>query len=254
MQTDNLEEKKLWQAFKKGDIEARNALIERYTPLVKYIAGRVKMIVPPQVEFEDLVSFGVFGLIQSIERFNPEQGTKFSTYASVRIRGAIIDELRSQDWISRSSRNKAKRLKKAYHRLEQNLGRTPTDEEVARELEVDMDNYYQLVSEANIPQLTSLDSFIDTESGLQLKDKIEDDIESPVEVVHDKEIKKLLADAINRLKKQEKIVLALYYYEELTQIEISEVMELSPARVSQIHSKAVLRLRGMLSRKKALFL
>lgn len=248
------DESALWKAFQKGDFEARNALIEEYTPLVKYVAGRVKMVVPAQIEFDDLVSFGIFGLIQAIERFDPKQGIKFSTYAATRIRGAILDELRAQDWISRSSRDKAKRLNQAYAKLEQSLGRSPEDEELARELDITLEEYYRMATEANIPELTSLNSLIDPESGSELIDMIAAENERPEEVVYDKEIQRLLAEAIDRLKEQEKLVLALYYYEELTQTEIAQVLDLSPARVSQIHSRAILRLRGMLSRKRALFL
>lgn len=248
------DEASLWKAFQKGDFEARNALIEEYTPLVKYVAGRVKMVVPSQIEFDDLVSFGIFGLIQAVERFDPKQGIKFSTYAATRIRGAILDELRAQDWISRSSRDKAKRLNQAYAKLEQSLGRSPEDEEIANELGITLEEYHRMAMEANIPELTSLNSLIDPESGSELIDMIAAENERPEEVVYDKEIQRLLAEAIDRLKEQEKLVLALYYYEELTQTEIAQVLELSPARVSQIHSRAVLRLRGMLSRKRALFL
>ncbi|WP_236777811.1 FliA/WhiG family RNA polymerase sigma factor [Anoxybacter fermentans] len=254
MEKRKSDEKALWKAFQKGDLQARNLLIEKYTPLVKYVAGRVKLVVPPQIEFDDLVSFGIIGLIQAIDRFDPERGVKFSTYAAVRIRGAIIDELRAQDWISRSSREKAKRLHQAYKKLEQTLGRLPEDEEVARELGLDLKEYNKLVMEANIPELTSLESLINPDSGLQLMDQIPGENERPEEIVYDKEIKRLLVEAIDRLKEQEKLVLALYYYEELTQMEIAQVLDLSPARVSQIHAKAVLRLRGMLSRKRALFL
>ncbi len=250
----NQSEKILWKSLKKGDREARNTLIEKYTPLVKYVAGRVKMIVPPQIEFDDLVSFGILGLIQAIDRFNLDQGIKFSTFASVRIRGSIIDGLRSQDWISRSGRDKAKKLNAVYRKLEQSLCRTPEDEELARELGLNMEEYYQFVLNSNIPDLTSLDIFVDHESDIQLIDMIPDQTDGPEQILSDKELKDVLAKAIDRLNQQEQFVLALYYYEELTQMEIAEVMDVSPARVSQIHSRAVLRLRGMLSRKKALFL
>lgn len=248
------DEAALWNAFQRGDREARNMLIEEYTPLVKYVAGRVKLIVPGQIDFDDLVGFGIFGLIQSIERYDPEQGIKFSTYAAARIRGSILDELRAQDWISRSNRDKAKRLSQTYQKLEQQLGRNPEEEEVASDMGLTMEEYYQLVLEANIPELTSLNTLVDPDSSSELIDLIADDNDGPEEVLYDKEIQRLLGETIDRLKEQEKLVLALYYYEELTQMEIAQVLNLSPARVSQIHSKAILRLRGMLSRKRALFL
>ena len=254
MEKKRFDESSLWAAFQKGDLEARNTLIEEYTPLVKYVAGRVKMIVPSQIEFDDLVSFGIFGLIQAVERFDLKQGIKFSTYAVPRIRGAILDELRAQDWISRSSREKAKRLNQAYYKLEQSLGRAPEDEEIAKDLGLTMEEYHRMTMEANIPELTSLNTLIDPESGSELIEIIASENERPETVVYDKEIQRILADAIDRLKEQEKLVLALYYYEELTQMEIAQVLDLSPARVSQIHSRAILRLRGMLSRKRALFL
>ncbi len=249
----NNQEADFWKAVQKGDFQARNYFIEEYTPLVKYVAGRVKMVVPRHIEYDDLVSFGVFGLIRAIESYKPDLGVKFSTYAVIRIRGAILDELRSQDWISRSSREKAKKLSKIYHKLEQTLGRAPEDEEIAEELGLTVENFHKFVSEANIPELTSLDSFIGPNSDSQLIDIISNEKDRPEMVVDNKEICEILGGAIDRLKDQEKLVVALYYYEELTQIEIAEVMNISPARVSQIHSKAILRLRGMLSRKRALF-
>lgn len=254
MEKKKIDEKALWKAFRGGDREARSALIEEYTPLVKYVAGRVKMVVPDHIELNDLISFGIIGLIQAIERFDLEQGVKFSTYAATRIRGAMLDELRAQDWISRTSREKAKRLSRVYHVLEQRLGRYPEDEEVAQELNVTPEEFHQMVSDANIPELTSLNTVIDPESSAELIDLIADHSDSPEEAIYDKEIQHLLGVAIDRLKEQEKLVLALYYYEELTQMEIAQVLDLSTARVSQIHSKAILRLRGMLSRKRALFL
>lgn len=248
------DEKALWKAFHGGDREARNALIEEYTPLVKYMAGRVKVIVPDHIELSDLVSFGILGLIQAVERFDPDQGIKFSTYAAARIRGAILDELRAQDWISRSSREKAKRLSRLYYEMEQRLGRNPEDEEMAHELDIPLEEFHHMVSEANIPELTSLNTMIDPESSVELIDIITDNTEGPEAALFDKEVQRLLGETIDRLKDQEKLVLALYYYEELTQMEIAQVLDLSTARVSQIHSKAILRLRGMLSRKRALFL
>lgn len=254
MEKKKCDEKALWKAFHGGDREARNALIEEYTPLVKYVAGRVKMVVPDHVELNDLVSFGILGLIQAVERFDPDQGIKFSTYAATRIRGAILDELRAQDWISRSSREKAKRLSKLYSEMEQRLGRYPEDEEVAKALDISLEQFHQMVSEANIPELTSLNTVIDPESSMELIDLVADHNEGPESALYDKEVQRLLGEAVDRLKEQEKLVLALYYYEELTQMEIAQVLDLSTARVSQIHSKAILRLRGMLSRKRALFL
>lgn len=248
------DEQALWKAFRKGDRDARNILIEEYTPLVKYVAGRIKMVVPPQVEMNDLISYGIFGLIQAVERFDPDQGIKFSTYAAQRIRGSILDELRAQDWISRTNREKAKRLNQVYVKLEQKLGRSPEEGEVAKELGVSMEDYHQLVADANIPELTSLHALVDPESSSELIDLVADTQDGPEEVVYDKEIQRMLGEAIDRLKEQERLVLALYYFEELTQMEIAQVLDLSTARVSQIHSKAILRLRGMLSRKRALFL
>ncbi|MCK4257460.1 MAG: FliA/WhiG family RNA polymerase sigma factor [Halanaerobiales bacterium] len=253
MKKKKVDETELWKLVQKGDLQARNYFIEEYTSLVKYVAGRVKMIVPMHIEFDDLVSFGVFGLIRAIESFKPELGVKFSTYAVVRIRGAILDELRSQDWVSRSSRQKAKKLAKVYHDLEQKLGKNPEDEEIAEELGLTLEEYHKFILEANIPELTSLHSFIGSNSDSQLMDMISDENDRPDMVVNDKEIRDILGETIDRLKDQEKLVIALYYYEELTQVEIAHVLNLSPARVSQIHSKAILRMRGMLSRKRALF-
>lgn len=241
----------LWIAFRKGDLEARNVLIEEYTPLVKYVAGRVKMIVPPQIEYDDLVSLGVLGLIQAVERYNPDQGYKFSTFATQRIRGAIFDGLRSQDWITRTAREKAKKLSQTLQSLEQRYQREPEEQEIAGELGLSLEEYHKFILEANIPELTSLDTLIDPDSNTQLIDQITDGL-VPEEILVDKELQKLLAEVIERLNEQERLVIALYYYEELTQAEIALVLDLSPARVSQIHAKSILRLRGMLSRKKTL--
>lgn len=249
----NQNEKLLWNALQTGDQKARSSLIEKYTPLVKYVAGRVKMVVPPHVEFDDLVGFGIIGLITAVDRFNPERKIKFSTYATSRIRGSIIDGLRSLDWISRSGRTKAKRLNLAYQTLEQRLGRRPNDDELAGELNLTMEEFKQFIVESNLPDLTSLDVFIDPENGTSLIDLIPDQSAGSDEIIYDKEIKAMLTEAIERLKEQEKLVLSLYYYDELTQMEIAQVLDLSPARISQIHSKTILKLRGMLSRKKVLF-
>lgn len=249
----NLNETMLWNALQTGDQKARNSLIEKYTPLVKYVAGRIKMVVPPQVEFDDLVGFGILGLITAVDRFNPERKIKFSTYATSRIRGSIIDGLRSLDWISRSGRAKAKRLKQACQALEQRLGRRPEDSELAEELKMTMEEYQQFIVESNLPDLTSLDVFVDPENGSSLIELIPDQAAGSEQIYDAKEIKAGLTEAIERLKEQEKLVLSLYYYDDLTQMEIAQVLDLSPARVSQIHSKTILKLRGMLSKKKVMF-
>ncbi|MCK8823526.1 FliA/WhiG family RNA polymerase sigma factor [Fuchsiella alkaliacetigena] len=232
-------------------------MILRFVPLVKYVVNRLMISLPDKFEFEDLQNYGIIGLIDAIERFDHRRQVKFSTYAISRIRGSIIDELRKLDWVPTSVRKKAKQVAKANSDLAQRLGRLPTDEEIKAELELDTEEYAHLLAEINIPQQTSLDSFISSGQveGTTLIEVIADeDATDPVHTFHYEEMKEILAKAIEKLKPKEKLVVTLYYYEGLNLTEISEVLELTTARVSQLHTKAIYRLRGYLSRKKSLLL
>ncbi|GAB4286329.1 MAG: RNA polymerase sigma factor WhiG [Coriobacteriia bacterium] len=240
-----------WAAYKEdGDLDAREALILNYSPLVKYVAGRLSSNLPQTVETSDLISYGVFGLIDAIEKFDPARGIKFETYAIARIKGAIIDELRSMDWVPRSVRSRAKEIEQAYVVLENRLRRVPTDAEVAAEMGITTRELHDILTKLSY---TSVVSFEELWSGGDRDDRgnvfatIKDDsAEDPVQVFESVEIRDILAGAIDRLPEREKIVIALYYYEGLTLKEIGAVLGVTESRVSQLHTKAVLRLRARL--------
>ncbi len=239
----------LWVRYKaNGTRSDRDQLILNYSPLVKYVAGRVAVGLPQNVEQSDLVSYGIFGLIDAIEKFDPERGYKFETYAIARIRGAIIDELRAIDWVPRSVRAKARALENAYAKLESNLRRTPTDEELADELEMTAAQLQTTLSQISFVGLVALDEMLsvggDRGESLTLGDTIADTGEGPVAAYEVEEMRHILADAINSLPEREKIVLTLYYYEGLTLAEIGQVLGVTESRVCQIHTKAVLQLRS----------
>jgi RNA polymerase sigma factor for flagellar operon FliA len=241
---------RLWEEFKlKASADARERLILHYAPLVKYVAGRVSVGLPPNIEQADLVSYGIFGLIDAIEKYDLERGIKFETYAISRIKGAIIDELRAIDWIPRSVRFKAREVEKAYVALENRLHRSPTDAEVAQQLGITTDELHQIFNQISFVSVVALDELLSvgSERGdrLSLVDTLEDKgAEDPVAVFESQEMKGILAGAINRLGEREKIVITLYYYEGLTLAEIGQVLGVTESRVCQMHTKAVLQLRG----------
>ena len=241
----------LWADYKaSGSREARDRLIVHYSPLVKYVAGRVSVGLPQNIEQADLVSYGIFGLIDAIDKFDPERAIKFETYAIARIKGAIIDELRSIDWVPRSVRAKARSVEKAYAKLEAALLRTPTDAEVASEMGVSEKDLHNIFNQISFVGLIALDEMLSTgERGesTTLGDTIPDKAEGPVAAFEVEEMKQILANAINRLGEREKIVLTLYYYEGLTLAEIGEVLGVTESRVCQIHTKAVLQLRSRMA-------
>jgi RNA polymerase sigma factor for flagellar operon FliA len=245
--------KKLWHEFKDtGDQSLRERLILHYSPLVKYVAGRVGVGLPPNIEQADLVSYGIFGLIDAIEKFDLERAIKFETYAISRIRGAIIDELRAIDWIPRSVRYKAREVEKAYAQLEATLKRTPSESEVADAMGISMGELRQIFSQVSFVNVVALDELLNVggEKGdkLSLVDTLEDHkAEDPVAAFESEETKYLLAKAINMLPEREKIVVTLYYYEGLTLAEIGQVLGVTESRICQMHTKAVLQLRAKLS-------
>jgi RNA polymerase sigma factor for flagellar operon FliA len=231
----------LWADYKEsGTKAARERLILHYSPLVKFVAGRVASGLPQNIEQSDLVSYGIFGLIDAIDKFDPERGFKFETYAISRIKGAIIDELRSIDWVPRSVRAKARSIERAYSKLENELKRTPDDKELAAELDM---------SEEDLAHMMSQISFAGSarSAGSTLGDTIADRRHDPVEQFEVDEMKHMLADAINRMPDRERLVLTLYYYEGLTLSEIGDVLGVTESRVCQIHTKAIFQLRGRLS-------
>jgi RNA polymerase sigma factor for flagellar operon FliA len=242
----------LWADYKaSGSRDARDRLIVNYSPLVKYVAGRVSVGLPQNIEQADLVSYGIFGLIDAIDKFDPSRAIKFETYAIARIKGAIIDELRSIDWVPRSVRAKARSVEKAYAKLEAVLLRTPTDAEVASEMGISEQELHTIFNQISFVGLIALDEMLSVggERGesTTLGDTIPDKGEGPVAAFEVEEMKQILATAINRLGDREKIVLTLYYYEGLTLAEIGEVLGVTESRVCQIHTKAVLQLRSKMA-------
>lgn len=243
---------RLWASYKSGGSrDVRDQLILHYSPLVKYVAGRVAVGLPQNVEQSDLVSYGIFGLIDAIDKFDPERGFKFETYAIARIKGAILDELRSIDWVPRSVRAKARAIEKAYGKLEGELHRAPSDIELATELEMTDDQLQTALGQISFIGLVALDEMLsggDRADSMTLGDTVASDPdEGPVAAFEVEEMRTILADAINRMPEREKIVLTLYYYESLTLAEIGSVLGVTESRVCQIHTKAVLQLRSRIA-------
>jgi RNA polymerase sigma factor for flagellar operon FliA len=230
--------------------EARERLILHYSPLVKFVAGRVASGLPQSVDQADLVSYGIFGLIDAIEKFDPSRGFKFETYAISRVKGAIIDELRSFDWVPRSVRAKASAIERAYSKLENELRRTPDDAELAREVGMTDDELARALSQISFVGLVALDEILaggERQGHTMLGGSGSEAGLDPVEAIEGDEMKMLLADAVNRMPEREQLVLALYYYEGLTLSEIGDVLGVTESRVCQIHTKAILQLRARLA-------
>jgi RNA polymerase sigma factor for flagellar operon FliA len=252
-----VELKDLWRRYRTaGDERARERLVVAYSPLVKYVAGRLASGLPTHVEAADLISYGLIGLISAIERFEPDRDIKFETYAIPRIKGAIIDELRALDWVPRSVRARAREIERANVRLEHRLHRAPTDEEMAAELEITPEDFHDAliqISNSTIAALDELWTVSDTSGDqVSLLDTLQDpEAPDPAEVMDESELEDRVADAIARLPEREKLVIALYYYENLTLREIGEVLDVTESRISQLHTKAVLRLRSRLGEEKA---
>lgn len=241
---------RLWQQFKgRGSDAAREQLIIHYTALVKYVAGRVAVGLPQNVDQNDLVSYGLFGLIDAIDKFEPERGFKFETYAIARIKGNIVDELRAIDWVPRSVRSKSRQIETAYAKLEAKLHRSPTEEEVAAELDMTPSQLQAALSKISFVGVIALDDFIggDSEAGATLGDMIASNIEAPGDLFERQELRDRLGAAIHRLPDRERTVLSLYYFESLTLARIGEVLGVSESRVCQIHTKAILQLRSKMT-------
>jgi RNA polymerase sigma factor for flagellar operon FliA len=242
----------LWLEYRRTKNQAlRDRLIVMYAPLVKYVAGRLGSGLPAHVDEGDLVSYGLLGLIGAIERYDPDRDIKFETYAMARIKGAIIDELRALDWVPRSVRSRAREIERAIAELEAKLGRAPTDEEIAGKIGIsndELDESLTDISRSSIAALDELWSVSGEGDQISLLDTIEDPSGArPADVLDETETKELLADAISRLPEREKLVVTLYYYEELTLREIGEVLGVTESRVSQLHTKAILRLKSRLA-------
>ena len=230
--------------------ENREEVIKRYSPMIKYVANRIAMRLPPHIEVDDLISVGVLGLMDAISKYDSSRGAKFKTYAEFRVRGAILDELRAMDWVPRSIRQKASNVDKVVQTLQAKLSRSPEDEEVAEEMGISLDQFHDTLNETkSIPIFSLEDLGIAKESGEQqslldcLAGKADADPQTQIRLI---ELKEIIAKAIDALPEKERLMVSLYYYEELTMKEIGAVLEITESRVSQIHSKAVYRLRTKL--------
>jgi RNA polymerase sigma factor for flagellar operon FliA len=231
--------------------EKREELILKYSPLIKYVAGKLAMRLPPNISQDDLISSGVIGLMDAIEKFDSSKKIRFKTYAEFRIRGAILDELRSLDWVPRSIRKKATELEKTYHYLEKVLNRPPKDKEVAKALDISIEKFHKLLDKTKNVTFLDIETIrrrMPDNNEEDLFDLIGNDNEiNPFTLLNKTEIKEILAKAITSLPEKEKIVVSLYYYEDLTMREIGEIMGYTESRISQMHTKAMLRLRVRLA-------
>jgi len=247
----------LWKEYKEhGSLVARDKLLAEYTPFVRYTAQRMAINLPNNVQIGDLIGAGVMGLIKAVESFDSNRDIKFETYATHKIRGAILDDLREQDWIPRSIRQKSRMLKNAYVKLEKEFGRTPYDSEVAEHLKLEPTEFEELLCEVAPVTIISLNEVINDGGGdaeareITLIETIEDkNMENPLDKLGFEDAKKILAEALLDLPENERHVIALYHYEELTLKEIGVAMNLTEGRVSQIHSKAMLKLKAKLQLK-----
>jgi RNA polymerase sigma factor for flagellar operon FliA len=234
-------------------MEEKTEYVERYSHLIRYLADRLASRLPDHVVKDDLVSAGVLGLIDAVDRFEPERGIMFKTYAEFRIKGAMIDELRSLDWVPRTIRRKAGELDRLWKRLEAELGHPPTDEESAEAMGVDLKSYLKLLDEVSAINMIDIEAFrVETGSGREAADIYEvladDSNIDALAALGQEEARKVLVEAIEALPEKERLVITLYYHEELTMREIGQVMGYTESRISQLHTKSVVRLRGKLSR------
>ena len=235
----------LWEKYtRKKDPSIREELILHYLYLVKFVAGRLYINYKNAVEYDDLMSYGIFGLIDAIEKYDFSRGVKFDTYAQIRIRGAIIDYLREIDWIPRSIRQKAKEIENAYIEVENEKGASATDEEVASKLGITLPEFHKKVHSISSYTVVSLDEYLDQNREINLD--TEDLIISPENRIENEEFKVILADIINELPEKEKKIITLYYFEELTYKEIGSILQISESRVSQLHTKAIIKLKNKL--------
>lgn len=242
--------KKYKEFPKKLNGKQKNQLIEEYAPLIKYIAQKIAVRLPSNIELDDLISAGVIGLMDAIDKYDPTRDNKFKTYAEFRIRGAILDELRAQDWVPRSIRDKAKLLDKTMVQLEAELGRSPSDEEVAKALKVSIDEFHDMVNQVRPVSLLSIDdaqTFSNTDKKSILNILEGSAVHNPFNQLNVKAVKEIVAKAIEELPERQRLVLSLYYYEDLNLKEIGEVLRVTESRVSQLHAQAVQRLRAKLT-------
>lgn len=244
---DETGRKKLWDDYMKNkDPELREKIILEYAPLVKTVAGRLSMYLGYNVEYEDLVSYGIFGLIDAIDKFDTLKEVKFETYASLRIRGSILDQIRKMDWIPRTIRQKQKRIDAIIKEIEMETGKNATDEEIAEKLGISTDEYDEWQSQMKITGLVSLNEYVEQGSDVaqDLNQRTTSRFEGPEENIEKQELTQVLQEALELLTEKECKVITLYYYEELTLKEISNILEVSESRISQLHTKALQKMRG----------
>ncbi|HKM20614.1 MAG TPA: FliA/WhiG family RNA polymerase sigma factor [Lachnospiraceae bacterium] len=241
--------KKMWAEYAKSKTpELREKIILEYAPLVKVVAGRLSMYLGYNVEYDDLVGYGVFGLIDAIDKFDPDKMVKFETYASLRIRGAILDQIRKMDWIPRTIRQKQKRISTAVKDIEEKTGKNATDADVASELGITEDEYLEWQSQMKITNVMSLNEYM--EQGIEVPNapNASQQFDQPEDVVEKGELKTVLAEALDLLTEKERKVIELYYYEELTLKEISHILEVSESRISQLHTKGLQKMKTKMGR------
>lgn len=239
-----VEREKLWAEYQKNSTpELREKLITEYAPLVKVVAGRLSMYLGYNVEYEDLVSYGIFGLIDAIDKFDPGKDVKFETYASLRIRGSILDQIRKMDWIPRTVRQKQKKIEEAIKNVETRTGRNASDDEIAAELGIGGAELTEWQSQLKVTNVVSLNEFVEQGGEPVMDARNNSHFIQPEESVQEEELKKVLAETMELLTEKERKVILLYYYEELTLKEISNILEVSESRVSQLHTKALLKMR-----------
>ena len=241
----------IWVKYKEtNNINEKKELIERYLPLVKIVAGRMYNFYGSKIEFDDLVGYGIFGLIDAIDKFDINKGVKFETYASLRIRGSIIDSIRELDWVPRSLRKKSKDLEKAYTELENELGHTATDNQVAARMGISVEELNKTLQDVNMSTMISIEDYLEQNYEIGFDISNYDESRQPEKRIEVIEIKEILAESIDKLPEKERMVVTLYYFEELTLKEISAIMKVSESRISQLHTKAILRMRAKLERQK----
>ncbi len=235
---------KLWEEYaKKRTPELQEKIIIEYAGLVKLVAGRLSMYLGYNVEYDDLVGYGTFGLIDAIDKFDYSKGVKFETYASLRIRGAVLDQIRKMDWIPRSIRQKQRKMDLAYHNLEVKYGRMASDEEVAGELDISVEEFENWQNQTKVSNIISLDEFMDQGSESKVEQSLKAEFDQPDRIVEKQELKETLIKTLETLTEKEKKVIILYYYEELTLKEISRILEVSESRISQLHTKALQKMK-----------
>lgn len=244
---EKIDVKALWYQYRENkSVEVRNQLAEYYLPLVRIVGGRLAVSLPPHLDKDDLLSSGFFGLLDAIDRFDVTRNIKFETYAGVRIRGAMIDDLRAKDWIPVTMRQKIRKYEQAVYKLETELGRSATDAELAEELEISVSELNALVGQCNAATVIPLEEYLQTDTAEAVDS-------NPADSIEFLELKDMLAHAIDHLPEKERLVVSLYYYEEMTLKEISIVMHLSEARISQLHTKAIMKMRSYLARNRSHF-